>query len=160
MLLCNCLVSILTPQNWTDEYTAEVKMLVLGGEGISHCLDVITRKQQTASCTDIAGILTLFDRADCSSCRLDIPTNTFAARMERAPGLLEVATMSIEGTSRGGGGVGEAGAAVEVAMDDEIEVAEEAVVGELQRRAPRRSLVTPTRVCTQAARTRSSQRRR
>jgi len=66
----------------------------------------------------------------------------------------------MEGTSRGGGGVGEAGAAVEVAMDDEIEVAEEAVVGELQRRAPRRSLVTPTRVCTQAARTRSSQRRR
>jgi len=125
-------VSILTPQNWTDGYTAELKMLVLGGEGISHCLDAVTRKQQTASCTDIAGILTLFDRADCSSCRLDIPTNTFAARME--------------GTSRGGGGVGEAGAAVEVAMDDEIEVAEEAVVGELQRRAPRRSLETPTRV--------------
>jgi len=43
----------------------------------------------------------------------------------------------MEGTSRGGGGVGEAGAAVEVAMDDEIEVAEQAVVGELQRRAPR-----------------------
>jgi hypothetical protein len=59
--------------------SAEVKMLVLGGEGISHCLDAIPRKQQTASCTDIAGILTLFDRADCSSCRLYIPTNTFAA---------------------------------------------------------------------------------
>lgn len=51
--------------------------------------------------------------------------------MERAPVLLETATMSIEGTSRGGGGVDEAGAAVEVVLDDESEVAEEAGVGEL-----------------------------
>jgi hypothetical protein len=31
-------------------------MVVLGGEGISHCLDAIIWKQKTVSCIDIAGI--------------------------------------------------------------------------------------------------------
>jgi hypothetical protein len=53
--------------------------------------------------------------------------------------------MTIEGTSHGGRGVGEAIAAVGATMNDECAVTNEAGVGELHSCAPRHSLVTPTR---------------